>query len=148
MSEHEPKLSDQAKQVASSRGVGALAEKMGIQILELSAERAVATMPVEGNTQPIGLLHGGAYLVLGETLGSFAANVWAHPNGHAVGIEISASHTKSATSGLVTGTATAISLGKSLTVHEIVVTNESGDRLSTVRITNLIRKATSPVDPE
>ena len=148
MSEHEPKLSDQAKQVASSRGVGALAEKMGIQILELSAERAVATMPVEGNTQPIGLLHGGAYLVLGETLGSFAANVWAHPNGYAVGIEISASHTKSATSGLVTGTATAISLGRSLTVHEIIVTNESGDRLSTVRITNLIRKATSPADPE
>ena len=148
MSEHEPKLSDQARQVASSRGVGALAEKMGIQILELSAERAVATMPVEGNTQPIGLLHGGAYLVLGETLGSFAANVWAHPNGYAVGIEISASHTKSATSGLVTGTATAISLGKSLTVHEVVVTNESGDRLSTVRITNLIRKATSPADPE
>jgi uncharacterized protein (TIGR00369 family) len=148
MSDHEPKLSDQAKKVASSRGVGALAEKMGIQILELSAERAVATMPVEGNTQPIGLLHGGAYLVLGETLGSFAANVWAHPNGYAVGIEISASHTKSATSGLVTGTATAISLGKSLTVHEIVVTNESGDRLSTVRITNLIRKATSPADPE
>lgn len=148
MSEHEPKLSDQAKQVASSRGVGALAEKMGIQILELSAERAVATMPVEGNTQPIGLLHGGAYLVLGETLGSFAANVWAHPNGYAVGIEISASHTKSATSGLVTGTATAISLGKSLTVHEVVVTNEFGDRLSTVRITNLIRKATSPADPE
>jgi len=148
MSEHEPKLSFLAKQIASSRGVGALAEKMGIQILELSAEHAVATMPVEGNTQPIGLLHGGAYLVLGETLGSFAANVWAHPNGYAVGIEISASHTKSATSGLVTGTATAISLGKSLTVHEIVVTNESGDRLSTVRITNLIRKATSPADPE
>jgi len=148
MSEHEPILSDRVREVASSRGVGALAEKMGIQILELSAERAVATMPVEGNTQPIGLLHGGAYLVLGETLGSFAANVWAHPEGYAVGIEISASHTKSATSGLVTGTATAISLGKSLTVHEIVVTNESGDRLSTVRITNLIRRSTSPVAPE
>jgi 1,4-dihydroxy-2-naphthoyl-CoA hydrolase len=148
MSEHEPILSEQAKKVSSSRGVGALAEKVGIQILELSAERAVATMPVEGNTQPIGLLHGGAYLVLGETLGSFAANVWAHPNGYAVGIEISASHTKSATSGVVTGTATAISLGKSLTVHEIVVTNESGDRLSTVRITNLIRKTTSPADPK
>ena len=148
MSEHEPILSEQAKQISSSRGVGALAEKMGIQILELSAERAVATMPVEGNTQPIGLLHGGAYLVLGETLGSFAANIWAHPNGYAVGIEISASHTKSATSGVVTGTATAISLGKTLTVHEIVVTNESGDRLSTVRITNLIRKTTSPADPK
>ena len=90
MSGQDPILSDVAKQVSAQRGVGALAEKMGIQILELSAERAVATMPVEGNTQPIGLLHGGAYLVLGETLGSFAANVWAHPNGHAVVIEISA----------------------------------------------------------
>jgi len=148
MSKDKPILSDAAKQVAAQRGVGALAEKMGIKILELSAERAVATMPVEGNTQPIGLLHGGAYLVLGETLGSFAANVWAHPNSHAVGIEISASHTMSATRGLVTGTASAISLGKTLTVHEVVVTNESGERLSTVRITNLIRKSTSQADPE
>jgi uncharacterized protein (TIGR00369 family) len=148
MSKDEPILSDVAKQVAAQRGAGALAEKMGIEILELSAERAVATMPVEGNTQPIGLLHGGAYLVLGETLGSFAANVWAYPNGHAVGIEISASHTKSATKGLVTGTATAISLGKTLTVHEVVVTNDSGERLSTVRITNLIRRSTSQADQE
>jgi uncharacterized protein (TIGR00369 family) len=148
MSKDQPILSDVAKQVAVQRGAGALAEKMGIKILELSAERAVATMPVEGNTQPIGLLHGGAYLVLGETLGSFAANVWAHPNGHAVGIEISASHTKSATKGLVTGTATAISLGKTLTVHEVVVTNDSGERLSTVRITNLIRRSTSQADQE
>ena len=143
MSSQDPISSETAKR-AALQSPGALADKMGIQILELSAERAVATMPVEGNTQPIGLLHGGAYLVLGETLGSFAANVWAHPYGHAVGIEISASHTKSATKGLVTGTATALSLGKTLTVHEIVVTNEAGERLSTVRITNLIREATSP----
>lgn len=148
MSGQEPILSDAAKEIAAQRGVGALAEKMGIQILELSAERAVATMPVEGNTQPIGLLHGGAYLVLGETLGSFAANVWAHPRGHAVGIEISASHTKSATKGLVTGTATAISLGKTLTVHEIVITDEAGHRLSTVRITNLIRNSSSQAGQE
>jgi len=136
----EPILSDQAKAVAQNRGVGDLAEKMGIEIKELSAERAIATMPVAGNTQPRGLLHGGAYLVLGETLGSFAANVWAAPEGYAVGIEISASHSKSATQGIVTGTATAISLGKTLTLHEIVITNEAGERLSTVRITNLIRK--------
>jgi len=136
----EPILSDQARSVAQNRGVGDLAEKMGIEIKELSAERAVATMPVAGNTQPRGLLHGGAYLVLGETLGSFAANVWAAPEGYAVGIEISASHSKSATLGVVTGTATAISLGKTLTLHEIVITNEAGERLSTVRITNLIRK--------
>ena len=136
----EPILSDDAKLLAAKRGVGDLARKMGIEILELSAERAVASMPVDGNTQPLGLLHGGAYLVLGETLGSFAANVWAGPEAHAVGIEISASHSKSATAGLVTGVATAISLGKTLTVHEVVVTNEKGERCSTIRITNLIRK--------
>jgi uncharacterized protein (TIGR00369 family) len=136
----EPILSEDAKLLAAKRGVGELAQKMGIEILELSAERAVATMPVTGNTQPLGLLHGGAYLVLGETLGSFAANVWAGPDAHAVGIEISASHSKSATDGSVTGVATAISLGKTLTVHEIVVSNEKGERCSTIRITNLIRK--------
>jgi uncharacterized protein (TIGR00369 family) len=135
----EPILSDEAKLLAAKRSVGELALKMGIEILELSAERAVATMPVIGNTQPMGLLHGGAYLVLGETLGSFAANVWAGAQAHTVGIEISASHSKSATEGLVTGVATAISLGKTLTVHEIVVTNDKGERCSTIRITNLIR---------
>ncbi|MFM1994940.1 MAG: hypothetical protein RLZZ610_457 [Actinomycetota bacterium] len=135
----EPKLSDAAKLLAAKRGVGELAEKMGIQITELSAERAVATMPVQGNTQPRGLMHGGAYLVLGETLGSFAANVWAAPEGYAVGIEISASHSKSATEGLVTGVATAISLGKTLAIYEVVISNDKGERCSTVRITNLIR---------
>ena len=136
----EPILSDAAKLLVAKRGVGELALKMGIEILELSAERAVATMPVDGNTQPLGLLHGGAYLVLGETLGSFAANVWAGSEAHAVGIEISASHSKSATSGLVTGVATAVSLGTTLTVHEIAVTNDKGERCSTIRITNLLRK--------
>ena len=136
----DPILSDAAKELAARRGVGDLAERMGIELLELSAERAVATLPVAGNTQPLGLLHGGAYLVLGETLGSMAANVWAGPESYAVGIEISASHSKSATSGKVTGVATAITLGKTLTVHEITVTNEKGERCSTVRITNLIRR--------
>ena len=136
----EPILSEDAKLVAAKRGIGDLAQKMGIEILELSAERAVATMPVSGNTQRRGLLHCGAHLVLGETLESFAANVWAGQDAYAVGIEISASHSKSATEGLVTGVATAISLGKTLTVHEIVVTNAKGERCSTIRITNLIRK--------
>ncbi len=132
-----------AEQVLASMqrmSLGALADKMGIELVELSAERAVATMPVEGNTQPIGLVHGGAYVVLGESLGSTAANVHAHPNGYAVGIEINATHHKSATSGIVTGTCTAIKLGKTLTSHEIKVTDESGDLLSTIRITNLIRQ--------
>ena len=119
--------------------LGPLADKMGIELLELSAERSVATMPVLGNTQPLGLVHGGAYVVLGESLGSTSANVHAHPGGYAVGIEINATHHKSATAGIVTGTCTAIKLGKTLTTHEIRVTDEAGDLLSTIRITNLIR---------
>lgn len=120
------------------RGVGALAESMGIRLVELTAERAVATMPVEGNTQPLGVVHGGAYVVLAETLGSMAANVSVYPEKVAVGIEVNASHSRSAKAGIVTGTCRAISLGKSLTVHEIAITDEEGRRLSTVRITNFI----------
>ncbi len=139
MSENQIVTSEKALEVMKLRGLGALAEKMGIVLTELSAERAVATMPVEGNTQPIGILHGGAHVVLAESLGSFAANVHAHPWGYAVGIELNASHHASAKSGIVTGTCTAIKLGKTLTTHEIKMTDEAGTLLSTVRITNYLR---------
>ena len=139
MSSSPEKFSADAKELLELRGLGPLAEKMGIELVELSAERAVATMPVEGNTQPLGVLHGGAHVVLGESLGSFAANVWAHPDKVAMGIEVSASHSRPASSGLVTAVCTAISLGKSLTTHEIVVSDEQGRRLSTVRITNYLK---------
>lgn len=134
------KTSPDAAALLAERGLGDLAEKMGIKLLELSAERAVATMPVLGNTQPLGVLHGGAHVVLGESLGSFAANVWAYPDKVAVGIEVNASHSRSASSGLVTATCVALNLGKSLTVHEITVVDEQGRRLSTVRITNFLRE--------
>ena len=139
MSDNEPVASEQALEVMKQRGLGALADRMGIKLIELSAERAIATMPVEGNTQPIGLLHGGAHVVLAESLGSFAANVHAHPWGYAVGIELNASHHGSITEGLVTGTCTAVKLGKTLTTHEIKMTDENGRLLSTVRITNYLR---------
>lgn len=123
---------------AKERGLGALAEKMGIEFLEFSIERAVARMPVAGNTQPANLLHGGAYVVLGESLGSMCANLHAGRDRLAVGIEINATHTRSATSGFVTGVCTPIHLGRTLTTHEIAVTDEQGRRCSTIRITNLI----------
>ena len=138
-----PKIiaSEEAKRLLELRGLGALAEKMGIELLELSAERAVATMPVEGNTQPLGLMHGGAYVVLAESLGSFAANVAAGEGRYAVGIEINASHSRSATEGIVTGVCNAIIIGRTLATHEIAISDEKGRRLSTVRITNLLRDA-------
>jgi 1,4-dihydroxy-2-naphthoyl-CoA hydrolase len=86
-------------------------------------------MPVEGNTQPIGLVHGGAYVVLGESLGSTAANVHAHPNGFAVGIEINATHHKSATKGLLLEPASPSSLEKPSPLTRSKVTDESGDLL-------------------
>lgn len=120
------------------RGMGALAEKMGIEFLEFGVDRAVARMPVAGNTQPANLLHGGAYVVLGESLGSMSANLHAGPGRLAVGIEINATHTRSATSGFVTGVCTPIHLGRTLTTHEIAVSDDKGRRCSTIRITNLI----------
>jgi uncharacterized protein (TIGR00369 family) len=100
-------------------------------------------MPVDGNTQPLGVLHGGAHVVIGESLGSFAANVWAYPDKVAVGIEVNASHSRSGTSGIVTAVCTAVNFGRTLTTHEIVVSDDQGRRLSTVRITNFLRDKTA-----
>jgi len=122
-----------------SSGGGALAKKMGIEFLELSAERSVATMPVEGNTQVVGILHGGAHVVLGETLGSVSSAIHAGPTRIAVGIEINASHSRSVSAGLVTATCTALNLGRTLAMHEIVIRDAEGRRLSTVRMTNFLK---------
>jgi uncharacterized protein (TIGR00369 family) len=111
---------------------------MGIKILEAEQGRIDGTMPVEGNTQPMGLLHGGANVVLAESLGSIGTSLHAGPNRKIVGVDINATHHKSATTGLVTGIATAISLGKTLCSWEIVITNEAGERTCTARITCLI----------
>ena len=120
------------------RGNGALDKKMGIEILEASPERLVGRMPVEGNTQPIGLLHGGANVVLAESLGSIGTQLNAGPNRRIVGVDINATHHKSAMSGYVTGVATAVSIGKTLCVYEVVITNEQGQRTCSARITCMI----------
>ncbi|WP_104103681.1 hotdog fold thioesterase [Arthrobacter sp. 08Y14] len=125
----------------SANGVGPLVVKMGIRFSEMSAKRLVATMPVAGNEQVAGILHGGAHLVLAETLGSFGAALHAGPGRQALGIEIGATHHRAIASGTVTGTATAIHLGGTLVTHEVVMTDEEGRRLSTARITNMIRDA-------
>lgn len=132
-------MAEDALAFVRERGLGELADKMGIEFLEFTIERAVATMPVLGNRQPADLLHGGAYLVLGESLGSMSANLFAGPERLAVGIEINATHTRSATEGIVTGVCTPIHLGRTLTVHEIAISDERGRRCSTIRITNLIK---------
>jgi uncharacterized protein (TIGR00369 family) len=119
--------------------LGELDEKMGVEILEQSAERVVATMPVAGNRQSFGLLHGGASVAFAEALGSWAAVIHAESIGKsAVGLDINATHHASAREGIVTGVATAVRLGTTVTSHEIVVTDDRGRRLCTARITNLL----------
>lgn len=129
-----------AARLVGTRG-GELAVKMGIEFLELSATHSVARMPVEGNRQVVGLLHGGAHVVIGESLGSMSAAVHAGPGRYAVGIEINATHSGSVTEGFVTATCEALVLGRTLCTHEIVVRDEHGRRCSTIRMTNLIREA-------
>ena len=119
--------------------LGELDEKMGVVVLEQSAERVVATIPVEGNRQSFGLLHGGASVAFAEAVGSWAAVIHAKSMGKsAVGLDINATHHRSTRSGLVTATATALSLGRRIATHEVVLTDEDGVRLCTARITNLI----------
>ncbi|WP_082600703.1 hotdog fold thioesterase [Nocardioides sp. Soil777] len=116
-------------------GMGALNATMGIEITEISAERIVGTMPVEGNTQPYGLLHGGASVVLAESLGSIGSAIAAAPDRIAVGVDISATHHRSATSGTVTGVATPAHIGRSMATWEVVISDERGKRVCTSRIT-------------
>lgn len=117
-------------------------ERMGIELKEASADRVVATMPVEGNTQPFGLLHGGASCVLAETLGSIGASLHGQRIGRptVVGIDISATHHRAVRSGLVTGVATPLHLGGSVATYDIEITDEEDQRVCTARLTCLIRK--------
>lgn len=114
---------------------------MGIEFLELDPQRMVARMPVEGNRQPYGLLHGGASCVLAESLGSIGAALHAGAGRIAMGIEISATHHRSATEGYVTGVATPVHLGRTLATYEIVITDEQERRVCTARLTALLRDA-------
>ncbi len=117
-------------------GMGRLNVKLGIELVEISAEKIVATMPVEGNTQPFLLLHGGASVALAETLGSIGSGIHAAQYGKvSVGVDINATHHRAATTGIVTGTATAIHLGRTTAAYEVVILDERGKRVCTSRIT-------------
>ena len=120
---------------------GHLGNRMGVQITEASAERVVATMPVEGNTQPYGLLHGGASAVLAETIGSVGAMLHGGISKIAVGVDLNCTHHRGARSGLVTGVATPVHRGRSTATYEIVISDEQERRVCTARLTCLLRGA-------
>ena len=134
-------LSEDEQRQLAEMNAGTLLERMEIEILEVSADRVVGRMPVAGNTQPYGLLHGGASVVLAESLGSIGSATHAGPQRAAVGLDINATHHRAAREGYVTGVATAISLGRTLACYEVVITDEQDRRTCTARITCLLRDA-------
>ena len=134
----QPNNVDFAAQLQAT-GAGTLIERMGIVLTEATVDRVVGTMPVTGNTQPYGLLHGGASVVLAETLGSFGSALHAGPGRIAVGIEINATHHRAGTSGLVTGVAIPITLGRTLASWAVQITDDEQRLICTSRITCLLR---------
>ena len=120
---------------------GHLGARMGVEIVEASADRVVGTMPVEGNTQPYGLLHGGASAVLAETLGSVGSMLHAGSSKLAVGVDLNCTHHRGVSSGLVTGVATPVHRGRSTATYEIVISDAEGRRVCTARLTCLLRDA-------
>lgn len=116
-----------------------LTERMGIKITEWNPERVVGTMPVTGNRQYFGLLHGGASAVLAESLGSVASWLWGLPDKVPLGLELSCSHHRSVTEGEVTGVCTPLHRGRTVTTFEIRISDEQGRATCTARLTCLLR---------
>lgn len=117
-----------------------LTDRMGIEITSWEPDRVVGTMPVAGNRQPLGLLHGGANAVLAETLGSTAAALHSLPERVPVGLELACTHHRAATAGVATGVATPLSVGRTISTFEIVISDEEGRRTCTARLTCVLRQ--------
>jgi 1,4-dihydroxy-2-naphthoyl-CoA hydrolase len=111
-------------------------ETLGIRITEIGDDWLRGTMPVDHRThQPYGLLHGGASVVLAETLGSTAAMLSLDPSEVAVGLDINANHIRGVRSGIVTGTARMVHIGRTTQVWEIRIETEAGELVCISRIT-------------
>ncbi|MCM3660047.1 hotdog fold thioesterase [Georgenia satyanarayanai] len=118
--------------------LGTLTQRLGIELLTVSSERVSARMPVEGNTQVVGLLHGGASAALAETVGSVAATLHAGAGRGAVGVDLSATHHRAVRSGFVTAVATPLHLGGRLATYDVTITDEDGRRVCTARLTCML----------
>ena len=134
-------LSPEHAAAMEAMNAGTLLERMQIEITEVGPERVAGRMPVEGNTQPYGLLHGGASVVLAESLGSIGSALIAGEGRVAVGLDINATHHRAARAGWVTGVATPVSVGRTLACWDVVITDDEGRRTCTSRITCLLRDA-------
>ena len=121
-----------------------LNDRMGIELVSWDREAVVGRMPVAGNRQPYGLLHGGANAVLAETLGSVLSALHVLPERSPVGLDLSCTHHRAAVDGWVTGTARPVHVGRSTSTSEIVIVDAQGRRTCTARLTCLHREVAPP----
>ena len=121
--------------------VGTLIEKLGLEFMEVSPERMVARMPVAGNTQPYGLLHGGATAALCETVASLGTAVVLGPDHLVMGIELNVNHIRAVRDGYVTATGTPLHVGKTTAVWDMKVHDDEGRLVAVSRLTVAIRDA-------
>ncbi|MEH6579269.1 MAG: hotdog fold thioesterase [Amphritea sp.] len=118
-----------------------LVEHLGIEIIEIGDDFVKASMPVDQRThQPMGILHGGASVVLAESIGSMAAQMAAEPGHPCVGLEVNANHLSSIKTGLVYGTARPIHIGRSTQVWDIRIKDENGKGVCVSRLTMSVLK--------
>lgn len=130
---------------------GGIDRTLGVKFTEIGPDFLRGTMPVDDRTtQPLGLLHGGANVVLAESLGSLGTSLTIdHDKYFNVGVEVNANHLRSATQGVVTGTARPIHMGRSIQVWGIEIVNHEGKLSCVCRLTSAIRerKETSRINP-
>lgn len=115
--------------------VSPLDRKLGLVLTELSADRVVGSIPISGNEQPFGMLHGGASAALVETLASMGAMAHGHPGRAGVGVDLNITHLRRARGTHVTGTATAVHLGGSVVTYQVDVRDDEGTLTATGRLT-------------
>ncbi|WP_020673833.1 PaaI family thioesterase [Amycolatopsis nigrescens] len=113
--------------------------KLGIELTEVTKDRVVATMPVKGNLQPYGLLHGGANAVVAEAIGSTVAALNAGEGRVALGLELSCTHHRAVREGTVTAVATPLHIGRGTITVDIVLTDDADRRTCTARLTCVVR---------
>lgn len=119
--------------------LGDLDRKLGIEVVEQGLERVVTRMPVAGNTQSLGRLHGGASAALAEATGSWAGMIHASTRGKVcVGVDLNITHHRGATDGEIIATAVPLHAGSRLATYEVTVTRPDGALVATARITNLL----------
>jgi len=131
-----PATPEQLNQFASN----SLVQHLGIEITSVGEDTITATMPVDNRTrQPLGFLHGGASVVLAETLGSIAGYLAAEGEASVFGVEVNANHLRSVKAGVVTGTVKPVRVGRMLQVWDITLENEQGEAICVARLTTAVK---------